>query len=150
MERVEAVLGPLADAARIAYLDQRTQWRDGAPQHPWPLIHLYRGLLLCSQEEADADAETLAAAQSWFDRAILITTMETHGARVKLIGAMIATVAACCFDDNSYVDNARKLLDEIRVLPAADFVIDELTDILATPEPTAIERALATLPFNYH
>lgn len=180
LEHTETVLGPLADAARTlasdgsvknqyrhhlllralfqcdeqaaaartAYLDQHAQWQDGAPQHPWPLIHLYRGLLLWSREEADE--ETLAAAQSWFDRAILITTMETHGATVKLIGAMIATVAACCFDDNSYVDNARKLLDEARVLPAADFVIDELTEILTAPEPTAIERALTALPFNYH
>lgn len=73
-----------------------------------------------------------------------------HGATVKLIGAMIATIAACCFDGNSYVDNARKLLDEARVLPAADFVIDELMEILAAPEPIAIERALAALPFNYH
>ena len=180
LEHAETVLGPLADAARTlasdgsvknqyrhhlllralfqgdeavaaartAYLDQRAQWQDGAPQHPWPLIHLYRGLLLCSQEEADD--ETLAAAQSWFDRAILITTMETHGATVKLIGAMIATAAACCFDDNSYVDNARKLLDAARILPSAQWIIDELTDLLNRPDPSAIDAALTTLPFNYH
>lgn len=180
LEHTEIVLGPVADAARTlasdgsvknqyrhhlllralfqgdeavaaartAYLDQRAQWQDGAPQHPWPLIHLYRCLLFCSQE--NANDETLAAARSRFDLALLITTLETHGATVKLIGAMIATIAACCFDDNRYVDNARKLLDEARVLPAADFVIDELAEVLTTPEPAAINRALAALPFNYH
>lgn len=156
------LLGDSVAEARAVYLNQQAQWRAGAPQHPWPLIHLYRGLLLW--ESDDDSEEAIEATLSWFSRAIVTAALEVHGATVKLIGAMIATVTACCFADatemdeqatedafdESYPSIARKLLDKARGLPAAARAIETLERILANPDPSAIADALAALPFNYH
>jgi len=131
--------------ARNVYLKMRSQWISDIPQHPWPLIHLYRGLLLWEHEEtADEDFE-------WFGKAVACCDTKPHGATVKLIGAMIATVASCCFEEKAFTEKALEWLDEIqKQLPAAASTLTDLREILKVPSPEQIDAALRLLPFNYH
>ena len=131
--------------ARTLYLKERSRWCDDIPQHPWPLIHLYRGLLLWEYEEkAGEDFE-------WFGKAIACCDRKTHGGTLKLIGAMICIVASCCFEETSFTEKALEWLDEIQnLLPAAGSNITGFREILKAPSPERINAALRLLPFNYH
>ena len=66
------------------YLKNKGQWRsnDG---HPWPLIHLYRGILLREQDAGSALGCALAAS--------VLGLESGQGAAVRLIGALCRTVA---------------------------------------------------------
>jgi hypothetical protein len=62
--------------ACAAYLSYCENWQQGAAQHPWPLIHMYRGLLLWQYgDHPDAALE-------WFGKAIACCDLETHGATI--------------------------------------------------------------------
>lgn len=141
-------LRPELDEARLAYLAARDRWQEGYSQHPWPSIHGYRGFLLWNQEEP-ADEQIDQTACAAFDRAIELAALDQHGPTVKLIGALWATVAACCYDDSAYVATARRLLDLARMLPDAESAIATLEDVLAAPDAPRIGEAFAALPFNY-
>lgn len=68
---------------------------------------------------------------------------------MKLIGALWATVAACCYDDSAYVATVRRLLKLARTLPDAELAIATLEDVLAAPDASRIGEAFAPLPSNY-
>lgn len=68
-----------------AYLDRRVEWKIG-DGHPWPLIQLYRGVLLRATDPAGALALALDGAQRAFDA--------NQGPTVRLIGACCRAVAA--------------------------------------------------------
>jgi len=134
--------GDTVKGARAAYLAQLPNWRDRWPQHPWPLIHFYRGLLLWSDKAGDSG--------KWFDSALELVTLPQHGITLRLIGAMIATTAACCHATPGYKATARQFLAEVGPqLPAAQSILATLEDILQQPAPEKINQALTALPFNY-
>ncbi|MCC7279609.1 MAG: hypothetical protein IT487_15015 [Chromatiaceae bacterium] len=140
-------LRPDLDSARLAYLAGRDHWQVGHPQHPWPSIHGYRGFLLWNQETLDEGL--VAASLAAFDRAIALALLDRHGATISLIGALWATVAACCFENVDYGTPARTLLGRSGSLPDAAPVIATLNKVLAAPEPSLIGEALGAMPFNY-
>jgi hypothetical protein len=134
------------EAVIMSYLGQRSHWKTN-PSHPWELIKCYRALLLWSGDDENLHVE----AANWFDEAIAITQQEEHGVTMHLIGAMIATIAACCLDDENYVTSARKLTEDVDAkLPAAAQPVAVLRGIIDNPNPEHIDSALAALPFNYH
>ena len=141
-------LRPEFDDARLAYLAARDRWQEGCAQHPWPSIHGYRGFLLWNQPDLDEKLIDEAACTA-FDRAIELATLDRHGPTVKLIGALWATVAACCYADRSYETRAHALLNLARSLPDAEPAIRTLEEVLAAPDDTRIGEAFAALPFNY-
>jgi len=134
-------------AAREGYLAAYPHWQAGYPQYPWPAIHGHRGFLLWNWGEVNRATVTMA--QTEFDRAIAVARHGAHGPTVRLIGAMWATVAACCFVNANYEAEAEALLASARSLPAAGEAIATLQNILAAPEPQAIPTAWTVLPFNY-
>ena len=135
------------DEACLAYLAARDRWQDGHAQHPWPGIHGYRGFLLWNQE--DANDELTAASLAAFDRAIALAALAQHGPTVKLIGALWATVAACCYAGGGYETQARELLEQARVLPGAAPALETLGEVLDAPDESRLGAAFAALPFNY-
>ncbi len=134
-------------SARDAYLDAASNWCAGFPQHPWPSIHGHRGFLLWNR--GDESWEALALARAAFDQALTVADMAEHGATMKLIGGLWATVAACCFANAGYEERANAFLEQSRSLVDARDCIAILTDLLVNPEPQAIPDALAALPFSY-
>ena len=137
---------PALATARDAYRARLAEWRMGE-RHPWPLIALYRALLLW-ERGGEGDA---SAVETWFVRAIAAALRPPHGPTLRLIAAMIAVVARCC-DESFDVDGvARDLLDgAAKELPAAAGAIAALRDVLDHPAADRIDEALAALPFNYH
>ncbi len=73
------------DALAAHYLARRDLWDQGEG-HPWPLIQLYRGLLLQPQDPA-------AARELAMDGFVLATTADS-GPVVRLIGACCRAIAA--------------------------------------------------------
>lgn len=140
-------LRPELDELRLAYLAARDRWQTGHAQHPWPGIHGYRGFLLWNQEGSN---DTLTDASiAAFDRALELATLDRHGPTVKLIGALWATVGACCYAGGGYETLARELLEPARALADAAPAIATLEDVLAAPDASRIGEAFAALPFNY-
>lgn len=133
------------EAACRRYLQNRSSWFKGAPQHPWPLINMYRGLLLIDNGDEEA-------ARQSFDRAMKGCGLSGHGATIKLIGAMIACVAWCCCGDRKYKAAAQEFMDAARrTLPGAARNLEILRRILANePVRRHVDTALSALPFNYH
>lgn len=132
------------------YLSHQTHWKSG-DQHPWELIEMYRGLLLFRSQKDNQDS---AAIQARFDRAIEIVTCEHHGATLKLIGAVIATVAACacstCLWQKKFIDQAEELRQQAgKSLPKAAVIVDKLGEYLQAPSENDIAEILRLLPFNY-
>lgn len=68
-------------ASAAAYLEARPRWATGAG-HPWPLIHLYRGLLLGGDEAVPE-----------FTRGVELAWAEDQGPTVRLIGCVVAAIA---------------------------------------------------------
>jgi hypothetical protein len=142
------VLRPEYAEARDAYLAVREHWQPGHAQHPWPSIYGHRGFLLWDYGDPE-DEQTDDSACAAFDQAILLAVQDHHGPTVKLIGALWATVAACCYADCDYETTARELLEQVRVLPNAEAAVAALEGVLAAPDPERINEAFAILPFNY-
>jgi len=91
-----------------------------------------------------------ALEQDCIDSALELVTLPQHGITLRLIGAMIATTAACCHATPGYKATARQFLAEVGPqLPAAQSILATLEDILQQPAPEKINQALTALPFNY-
>lgn len=141
--------GLTTQEAKNIYMSHVKSWQVGWPQHPWPLIHLYRALLLW--RDGDASEDTLECSKYWFICALKIIKENEHGATIQLIGSMIATVAYCCFKHLEFEEYARTFLDGMNArLPGAEYAINALLEGLNDPQPYRINEILATLPFNYH
>lgn len=163
---LEAYLGPLPDAATrlaaggdeeryfqhtllrflvhrpdpslaAAYLQARAAWQLG-DGHPWPLIALYRGLLLAPSE--------LEAARGWALEGHRIATAPEQGPTVRLIGAVCRAIAAAW---GAPWPSAAPELAELRAaLPAAVERLDRIEAFAAQPTaPLTLLRAV--LPFNF-
>ncbi|QVL49488.1 MAG: hypothetical protein KFB96_02920 [Thiocapsa sp.] len=119
------------------YLAQRAAW-DQAEGHPWPLIQLYRGLLLYP-EDAEA-ARELAIAGA------LLAFTEESGPVVRLIGACCRTIAAGWGEP---WEAAEPVLNDLtEELPLAKERIRLLRSALTQPtDPLDLLRAV--LPFNF-
>ncbi len=137
----DAVVGE----ARQRYLAEIDNWGSGA-SHPWPLIGLYRGLLLGCENSSDERA------RACFDEAIACAGSELHGATLQLMAAMIAAVGACILSDSRLMAaRGMNLLDSVeRRLPGATSAIATLRSVLEAPASRKTEIALGALPFNYH
>jgi hypothetical protein len=136
------------DEARRAYLEARTRWEWGNT-HPWELIALYRALLLWEAGGEDEASE----AHRCFHRAVTIALDGAHGATLALIGGMIATVAWCCTEDESFASVAEGALATVEAtLPEAAPMVGALRAVLAEPQGERagnVDRALMVLSFNY-
>ncbi|NUM34248.1 MAG: hypothetical protein HUU50_06880 [Candidatus Brocadiae bacterium] len=128
--------------AETVYFQNISHWQT-QPYHPWPLIEMYRALLLWKNNQT-------AASQKRFQSALAIATAPQHGAILRLIASMIATTAFCCHHEETYRKSAYQYLEKLpSILPSAKETIDSLWQILQTPERARPEEALKTMPFNY-
>ena len=120
------------------------QWKFGL-HHPWPLIGMYRALILWRTSK---ELEELA--EKWFVEAIDAATTPPLGATMSLIGAVIATAAVCHFDAEDFSIKAGQLLEDASLrLPAAASSVEIIRDVLDNPGPDRMEYLLSALPFNY-
>jgi hypothetical protein len=119
------------------YLAQRGTWQVG-DGHPWPLICLYRGMLL-REHEPKAALDLALEAHA-------IASSPDQGPTVQLIGAVCRAVAVAWGEPwtKGEVEVAR-----LRgALPAAAARLDVLAGFLAAPaEPMAL--LAGALPFNF-
>jgi hypothetical protein len=124
-------------AEKSAYLDQRANWKTGHG-HPWPLIQIYRALLL-----HPTDAE--AARQVALDAADLAFSAE-QGPVVRLIGACCRTIAVGWGE--SWPESESELAWLNANLPAANHRIAMLRTAIAELT-TPLDLIIKTLPFNF-
>ncbi len=127
-------------------------------QHPWELIDLYRGIL-CLERGGDQFDEI---AVDCFERAITLSLKKNHGATLKLIAGVVATVALCSGIEVREIDNlgnqherdykseAIKAIDFAgNAMPCGKESISHLREIINAPSKELINDALKLLPFNY-
>ncbi len=119
------------------YIEQRESWqtREG---HPWPLIQLYRGILL---RETDPEAAVKLALDG-ADRAF----SAQQGPTVNVIGACCRAVAAAW--GTPWPEGEKELARLKSQLPAAADRIDLLTGALQSPEDP-LDLLRGVLPFNF-
>ncbi|MBK5941868.1 hypothetical protein [Halochromatium roseum] len=121
----------------LHYLDRRASWDEGEG-HPWPLIQLYRALLLHPQDPAAARARAVAGARLAQDVA--------NGPVVQLIGACIRTVASGWGEPWPGADRALERLDA--QLPLARARIARIRAGLRQPV-APLDLLREVLPFNF-
>jgi hypothetical protein len=137
---------PECQRLRNWYLEKLFSWRCPL-QHPWELVSLYRGLILMERPESSARQHAIKQ----FSHALDICKNETHGATLKLIGAMIATAAYCSTRDRYYFNEAQSLLTKLdHTIPQAADAIARFRTALNAPGNNQIRPVLEALPFNYH
>jgi hypothetical protein len=121
-----------------AYLCLRESWATGFG-HPWPLIEMYRGILLRAVDPNGAIQQARTAA------GIAFTAYQ--GPTVRLIGACCRAIGVLWGDPWS---EQEAVLAELRQsLPYAKKHIDRLESFLITPkQPLCILQEV--LPFNFH
>lgn len=125
---------PLCDA----YIRQRESWCTGFG-HPWPLIEMYRGILIRSQDPNGAIEQARTAA------AIAFTSEQ--GPTVRLIGACCRAIGAAWGD--LWPEHGAVLAELRASLPYASAYIGRLEQSLKEPkQPLVLLREV--LPFNFH
>lgn len=138
---------------RRTYLDAASDHLlDG---HPWELIGLYRGLFA-------AEFKRMDEAASWFDKSLETALSGEHGATLRFIASVIATVAWFETTEPRFGQLATSLLDGrnatksqfalnplVRDLPALASKLEALKALLLEPRSGATVQALSLLPFNY-
>jgi hypothetical protein len=122
---------------RDAYLAQRESWNSGV-SHPWPLIEIYRALLLYPEDKKGAIEHARTAAAIAFSA--------QQGPTVRLIGACCRAIGVAWGDA---WHEAESILSELReTLPHARKRLERLSLFLETPsDPLALLSE--TLPFNF-
>ena len=139
------------------------KYREPPLAHPWELINLYRGLLACHRDEFEYAA-------TCFENALRICFQESHGVTLRIIGAMVATVAWAATRMERFRDLGREIIRGPRqgralpsgvdgeqpaalgdLLPATTPWIEVWNAILDNPTPQQEDGVLARklLPFNY-
>lgn len=127
------------EEASRAYCRHRENWETGEG-HPWPLIHLYRALLIRQSAPEDALEQCLLAAGLAFGAG--------QGDTVRLIGACCRSVAVTW---GAPWAEAGDVLDSLaRALPLAQDRIERLRTWMAQPDETPRELLAQVLPFNFH
>lgn len=125
------------DDTREAYMAQQNEWSTGAG-HPWPLIQLYRGMLIRESDPNKALELALDGASRAFSA--------SQGPTVELIGTCCRLVAVGWGVPWPEADT---VLDELeKELPMASDRIAELrTAMTARQEPLGLMASV--LPFNF-
>jgi hypothetical protein len=120
------------------YCERRSLWKTGEG-HPWPLIQLYRAILLKQAYPLEARGLAVEAAQ--------MATEARQGPVVRLIGACCRALAVAWGEDGS------SLWAEVQALrlalPLATAQLEALEEWIQNPGPhlPMLERVL---PFNFH
>jgi hypothetical protein len=126
-------------AIRTAYIEQRPHWHTDQG-HPWPLIQLYRGLLL----QAGDVTEARRLAMQGFE----LATSESQGPVLYLIGACCRAIVA---DWGEPWQDGEAFLGKIgESLPLAQPKVATLRNFLVGPSSDPLELLKAVLPFNFH
>lgn len=125
-------------AIRTAYIEQHPHWH--ADQgHPWPLIQLYRALLL----QPDDAAEARKLAMQGFE----LATAEGQGSVLHLIGACCRVIAAAWGEP---WQDAEAFLGKIEEsLPLAQAKVATMRQFIVSPSDP-LELLKTVLPFNFH
>ena len=123
--------------------------------HPWQLIAMYRGLFASELERYDD-------AVRWFDKAIEIALGSLHGPTLRMIAAVIATVAWLETEEPAFKEAAQGIMDGewkdlvppqplTEILPTVSGKVDTLRKLIAQKDPADdnIDQALGLLAFNY-
>jgi len=126
-------------AERAAYLARQEDWQTGYG-HPWPLIELYRGLLLYPTDTAAAIERALNA----YDLAI----EQNQGPTVQLIGAACRTIAASW--GQAWPESETVLAKLEQQIPQARNALDAMRAYLTHPEQPPMAFLEQVLPFNFH
>ena len=81
----------------------------------------------------------------------MIKMME-YGSTLKLIGTIIATVAACCYDSDEFLNDAKILLQQTEEqLKHSEPQMIVLRSIINNGcQAENIKKIIELLPFNYH
>lgn len=124
-------------AEQAAYLDHRVKWKTGHG-HPWPLIQIYRALLLHPADATAGRELALDAAELAFSG--------NQGPVVRLIGACCYTIAAGW--GKPWPEAAAELDWLDAILPSARNRIATLRTAIAEPVPP-LDLITKTLPFNF-
>lgn len=137
---------------RKAYLDQVSD--DVLDRHPWQLIAMYRGLFAAELDRAED-------AVKWFNRSLEIALGSMHGATLRIIAAVIATLAWRETGEEAFKEAASKIINGgweavvpnltlTEALPTTAFIVEELEKALHKDEPCfRSEEILGLLSFNY-
>lgn len=138
-------LHPHAKTGKMEYLQQREDWSCGMG-HPWPLIQLYRAMLM---REHDLEAAIELAMEG-----VNLAMESDQGPVVQLIGASIRAIAHQ-FGKTWAHEEAQNLFKRLeQQLPAAQPRIIRLTSFMKQPvmeQPDAIKQMLEeVVPFNFH
>jgi tetratricopeptide (TPR) repeat protein len=122
--------------------------------HPWQIIAMYRGLFA---SELGRDEEAVR----YFDQALQIALGSLHGPTLRMIAAVIATVAWLETDEPAFKEAALGIMDGewkdlvppqplTEILPTTTVNVKRLRELLAEkPEEEGIDKALGLLSFNY-
>ena len=121
-----------------AYRGLRESWATGYG-HPWPLIEMYRGILVRAEDPNGAIEQARTAA------AIAFTAQQ--GPTVRLIGACCRAIGVAWGD--SWPEHSSVLLELRASLPYASAGIDQLELYLREPKQP-LELLREVLPFNFH
>jgi hypothetical protein len=120
------------------YLGLRDSWSSGYG-HPWPLIEIYRAILIRSKDPEGSIEHARTAA------AIAFTAQQ--GPTVQLIGACCRVIGTVWGDP---WPEKNSVFSELRQsLPSANVHIDRLEAFLTEPKP-AMDILKNVLPFNFH
>ncbi len=125
---------------RDSYLGYRNKWQTEYG-HPWPLIQLYRGVLLHPLDPQ--------AAADLAEGAYQLAMDVEQGPTVRLIGCCCRAVAQSWGRD---WPEGQQRLDELESrLPAAKTCIDGLRQYLQEPaSQNPLDMLARVLPFNFH
>ncbi len=137
---------------RKIYLESAS--KDLLNTHPWQLIAMYRGLFA---SELGHDEEAVR----YFDQALEIALGSMHGPTLRMIAAVIATVAWLDTEEPDFREAALGIMDGgwksmvpkqplVEVLPTVGTRVDQLSDVLSNePDRDKIDPVLDLMSFNY-
>ncbi|SDH02069.1 hypothetical protein [Propionivibrio dicarboxylicus] len=124
---------------RAAYVSKRLSWQCG-DGHPWPLIELYRGMLLVDSDKPEACRHAIKAYE--------LASGNFQGPVVRLIGACCRAVAMAWGE--AWPEGPAVISTLEGQLPAANEYIVHLRRFLAEPSGHPMEMLQKVLPFNFH
>jgi hypothetical protein len=127
------------ESEKVRYLSHQDNWKNGHG-HPWPLIQLYRAVLIHKTDTRKAIEIALEAYH--------LTTRQNQGATVRLIGF------CCRLITISWGEQWQEAQIELQTLklelPMANSHIDVLQNYLNTSSTDALVMLQKVLPFNFH
>lgn len=120
-------------------LDCMEKWHTGEG-HPWPLIQLYRGILMLERDKG--------IALQLFEEAATLAEQAQQGPTVALIGACIRNVAVA---HGGSWPGKEQMLEKLRKqLPAAADRIDLIQSVPKPDRRALLDFLASVLPFNFH